>query len=248
MSVIIVDQIFCAYSKKGLNYSGPSIMSVLEVNKKVFSTLVAKLGLSKESEPLSPFTLTVLSAVKQNERIAELTGELLEKFAESDSGIAEGIVKEYKKKYTDLVFNSNQKREVYEHIIDKLPQIKLSKYNYKAKFESDLPLYVVIGDMHIGMEASTFNYEKAKEALTTMSFEINALVENKGYNDVYLLFLGDIPHTVSGVNHANMWKDIEPGLWGADAIIKPYELLIEFMSNTHNITKIYAVGGEIIAS
>lgn len=239
----LIDQIFCAYSRKGLNYSGPSIMSVLEVDKKIFSTLVSKQGLCKESEPLSPQTISTLSAVERNDRIARISANLLEKFAEADSGIAESIVKEYKKKYTDLVFESSQKKEMYEHLLDKLPQLDIQIYDYKPSQLQGGILFVVIGDMHIGLEASGFNLSAARLALATMSNNINAVVKRDGHSEVRLLFLGDIPHTVSGVNHANMWKDIEPGLWGAESMIKPYELLSQFIASTYNITKIYAVGG-----
>lgn len=238
-----VNSIFCSYSKKGLNYSGPFIMSVLEIDKKIFNAIVSKLDLSKDSELLGPHTMESLTALNRRDTISSLTSELLEKYAQADSGVAESIVKEFKKKYVDLVFNSNQKNEIYAHIIDKLPQVKVSKYDAFEESNNNLPLYVVIGDMHIGLEVDGFNVGHARHALTEMSTKINTLVEDKNYTDVYLLFLGDIPHTISGINHANMWKDIEPGLWGAEAIIKPYELLVEFIHNTHNITKIYAVGG-----
>lgn len=244
LDVDLADKLFCSYSRNGLNYSGPTILSVFDLDRVVFNAAVARIGLSKEADPLCPHTISKLSSVKQNERISEITEELLEKFAEADNAVTESIFKGYKKRITELRQDAKLKEEIYGHITDKLPSLKVSQY-HPNKFNSSHSgiLYVVIGDMHIGLETKNFNYDRAKEALESMAFVINSEVENKGFREVNLLFLGDIPHTISGVNHANMWKDIEQGLWGAEAIIKPYELLSEFVSNVHNITKIYGVGG-----
>jgi len=40
-----------------------------------------------------------------------------------------------------------------------------------------------------------------------------------------------------------MWKDLEPGLWGARAIIKPYELIARFLVSLYGVTRVYGVGG-----
>lgn len=244
ISVKEADKIFCAYSRKGLNYSGPSVVSVLGLNKKTFSALVSRLELAKESEPLSAHSMETLSPMEQNERIATISGALLEKFAESDSGIAESIVKEYKKKITDLIINTHREEELYNSLKEYLPKIDVSKYK-TTKEASYIPkeLYVVIGDMHIGLETDFFNVESSRKVLKTMAKNINLEVKSKGYTDVILLFLGDVMHTVSGVNHANMWKDLEPGLWGAEAMIKPYELIAQFIGNIEYVTEIYGVGG-----
>ncbi len=242
-----VDKLFCAYSRKGLNYNKPQILSVLNVDKRAFDALVSRQGLSKESEALGPRYISENSAIKQNERIAELTEELLEKFAQSDSSMVETVVREYKKKVTDLVLNSHREEELYDSIIAHLPDLKIQRYKdligYGVPAKSKMPLFIVVGDMHIGLETDSFNAEAARVALNIMATNINQKMGTGAFSEVILLFLGDIMHTVSGVNHANMWKDIEPGLWGAGAIIKPYELIAEFVYNIPNVTAIYGVGG-----
>ena len=88
------------------------------------------------------------------------------------------------------------------------------------------------------------NYNKAKEQMRVVAKEVTAEVLLHKIERVNLLLLGDLPHTVSGINHANNWKDLESNFWGAEAIIKPFELLAELVSNVPNLKGIYAVGGE----
>ncbi len=241
-----VNELFCAYSRKGLNYNKPQILTTLGVERKIFDALVSKQHLSKESEPLGAYYLDNSTKEEQADKLKTIISDLLESFSESDSNIAETVVKEYKKKMADFRSNSHREEDLFHSLIEHLPKVSVEKYEYDIigyQSSSNRPLYVVIGDMHIGLETDNFNAEAARVALATMSDNINNQMASTAYNRIILIFLGDVMHTVSGVNHANMWKDIEPGLWGASAIIKPFELITEFVHNLKNVTEIYGVGG-----
>jgi len=241
----VVNWLFCAYSRKGLNYNKPQILATLKIDRKVFDALVSHYGLSKESEPLGPHYIDAHTPEEIADKTAEVTGELLDIFSESDSTVVEAVVREYKKKITSLVLDSKKEEEMFATLIDHLPKLKIKRLRVgEPKIKYPRPtLYVVIGDMHIGLETDDFSVEKARAALAYMAYVVDKEYASEAYNGISVISLGDVMHTVSGINHANMWKDLEPGLWGAQAIIKPYELLAEFIYSLPDVKYVYGVGG-----
>lgn len=55
--------------------------------------------------------------------------------------------------------------------------------------------------------------------------------------------MGDIIHSVSGLNHQDTWKNMDPKSVGAEAIIQPYILLAEFISSLSYLKTVNIVGG-----
>ena len=55
--------------------------------------------------------------------------------------------------------------------------------------------------------------------------------------------MGDIIHSVSGLNHRDSWKDMKQGSAGAEAIIQPYKLILTFLNNIDKLYSVDFVGG-----
>ena len=60
---------------------------------------------------------------------------------------------------------------------------------------------------------------------------------------VHVHFMGDIIHSVSGMNHKDSWKNMDPKGHGAEAIIQPYKLLVEFLIGIKGLFNVNIVGG-----
>lgn len=249
MTEEVVNTVFCAYSRAGLNYTKPQIVDSLGISYQDFGILTNKLNLSKFSPTLGPHSISSLSEKEQYSEVLRLSTSLIDKFNESDNGTAEALIKEYKKKLLTLSSMETIKENQMKSLIASLPSIKIQTHDFETNVSSyNGNLQVVLTDMHIGMETNNFNFSIARQQITNMIDIINTEVLLHGIERVTLLLLGDLPHTISGLNHMNNWKDIESNFWGADAIIKPFELLALLAANVLNLTGIYAVGGKVIAS
>ncbi len=240
----LVDAVFCAYSRSGLNYTKPQIVEALGISYQDFGILTNKLNLSKFSVTLGPNSAATLTEDVQYKKVIDISTSLINKFTDSDNGAAEALIKEYKRRIISLSALETIKDNQMNSLIASLPSITIK--SYKTKKNSKVfkkTMQVVLADMHIGMETDNFNFFKARAQIAYMINVINQEVMLHNIEEVNLLLLGDLPHTISGLNHMNNWKDIETNFWGAEAIIKPFELLAELVANTLNLTGIYAVGG-----
>ena len=91
--------------------------------------------------------------------------------------------------------------------------------------------------MHIGLEQSNYNIDIVREQLQYV------LTFVKDSPKLHVHFMGDIIHSVSGLNHKDSWKNMDPAATGAEAIIQPYKLLLEFLGSIDNLHSVNIVGG-----
>lgn len=104
---------------------------------------------------------------------------------------------------------------------------------------------ICLSDIHLG--AST---NKSKGLINTKDFNSDILIQKveriisdiktkfKGRKHVVLL--GDLIETFTGLNHINVWKEIDK--YGSDAVIAVYELLRWFLESIE-AEKVYMVSG-----
>ncbi len=244
-SVELVDRIFCAYSRKGLNLTKTQIMSNMGLDINKLNALMTKLNLTKDSEPFGPFTDEFMEKEDIYAVTVENASSLLDVVKETDSAALEALVRAYKKAYVEFS-NKNLKHDAFlKDVVANIKAIPVGVVTQKPK--SDGAIYqhstefltAVIADLHLGLNLPVYNYEIARQKLDEIAADINAMqAEN-----VCISFLGDTIHTFSGVNHSNMWKTIETGAWGANSVTKPFELLVEFANKIENLTTIMSVSG-----
>jgi len=231
-----LDKIFCAYSRKGLNLSGPTIRAMLGVDEALFRALTAKLGLSKECEPFCPATLETMEASALYVYLEDLVSEVLDVYIKNDGTVATQITKTYKEaivKYQNQDLYIRSQMESLKHSLPKVGVRPMKSVPMKISNISHL----VIPDMHIGIQQPNYNKdivrEKLAEILEFVRYEPN----------LHVHFMGDIIHTVSGMNHPDNWKSIGPDDYGSNAITNPYEILLDFLSAIPGLTKVTMVGG-----
>lgn len=242
IDVELVDKVFCAYSCKGLNLTKTQITNNLKLTVNELSAIMTKLNLTKDSEPFGPFT----DEFMEREDIYTVTvnnaTSLLDIVKETDSAALEAVIKAYKKAYVEFS-NKNLRHDSFiKDIIEGVKNVKINVTPEKVtRSEEDgvLNLAVVITDLHLGLHLPVFNYEIARQKLKAIAREINS----QKPTTVSILMLGDTMHTISGVNHAGMWKTIESGAWGSGAIIKAFELLLEFLCSINNLVSVQSVSG-----
>ena len=143
------------------------------------------------------------------------------------------------KKSIILTQNEDLKfKALVSDIKDKLPEIKIKAYDNNIIEIGKRHAHLFIPDMHIGMNQGNYNISIIKEKLEYVVQQTKTL-DSK----LHVHFMGDIIHSVSGLNHKDSWKNMAQGTDGAEAIIQPYKLLVEFLSNLDNLYSIDFVGG-----
>lgn len=93
------------------------------------------------------------------------------------------------------------------------------------------------------MKTDVFNLKVAEQKLEEVQTHLNGFTSLDDTMGVNIILPGDIMHNISGYMHADSMKHTEEGIWGADSIIKPFELLLSFFLGIKNLKAIYIVGG-----
>jgi predicted phosphodiesterase len=105
---------------------------------------------------------------------------------------------------------------------------------------------VAASDFHFGAEiddlirSGKFNVKVLSRYLSNSADIIN----QKGYKEVHLALLGDFIESFTGLNHVNSWKGIGIDMFGMNAVILCYEILMQaFISKINNLKGVYVVSG-----
>jgi len=235
-----LDKVFCAFSKRGSDLTSGAIQNILNLSADEFKAITGRLGLSKDSKPYSKYSEDLLTDSKLWEEYEKNIAFLLDA---SDSTNADAQTKFYKKAYLankekDLKFKAQ-----IDGIKELLPKIKFNIIEPELRIDGELlHVHIIIPDMHIGINQSNFNVDIIRKQLAYILSLITANVI------VHVHFLGDIIHSVTGLNHQDTWKNMDPDSVGAEAIIQPYKLLVEFLASIEGLAVVNIVGGEMIAS
>jgi len=239
-----IDKLFCAYSRKGLNLTNVVSQELLGFTGEEFRAIVARTGLNKESEPYSDYSASMLSDADLYKELDDNINFLLDKLQKHDGTVVTPLVKQYKKailKYSlaDLRFSA-----MVEELKDSLEAIKINTLPRPVHKEigDQLHTHIFIPDIHIGLYQDNYNIDIVRHKLGEVA-EIA-----RDMPRIHLHFLGDIIQSVSGLNHDNSWKNMTPGVHGANAIIEPFKLLRDFILSFNDIYSVDIVGGEMVAA
>ncbi len=234
----LVDQVICAYSKHGLNLTSGTIQRILGIDSNVFKAIIYRLNISKESDPYSEYSKENLSETDLYNELSINIEYLLDRLFQNDGTTAGKLAKVHKKailleQHSDLKF-----RTLVSGIKELLPDVTISKYTPLISDIESKSVHLFIPDMHIGLNQNNYNIDIIRDKLNNISEHINSFDEK-----THVHFMGDIIHSVSGLNHRDSWKDMKQGTTGAEAIIQPYKLLLEFLTNINSLYKVNFVGG-----
>ncbi len=238
----LVDKVFLAHSRKGLNLTEQQVLNLLGIKESQFKVIKARLGLNKDAEAYSPYLDQILNPEELLAYISENTTELLQTLSTIEDPIRDSIVREAKKQ---LVLLQN-KNLLFKKLIDKLHSevgtISVRPLEGKVETQPGKEITVVISDLHIGVKTPLYNVDIAEQKLKEVQYHLNGLNPN-GERDVNVIIPGDIVHNISGVMHPNSWKGTEEGMWGANALIKPFELILNFLVGIAGLKSVYIIGG-----
>jgi len=133
--------------------------------------------------------------------------------------------------------------ELYAEINKYLDQVKkVSPRKRKASGRGDL--VVACSDFHLGADI--------KKMARLPDFNINVLasyfdqivkrVNDEKFDRVHLVICGDLIESFTGLNHLNIWKELQD--YGASAIIKSFELISgRLLEPIKNLQSVYLVSG-----
>ena len=238
---VTVDIVICAYSRQGLNLTTGLIQSILDISPDIVKAIIYNLNINKESKPYSQYSEDNLEASDLYNELNDNLSYLLDRWKENDGTTITKLNKVYKKsilleQQKDLKFKA-----LVSDLVNKLPKVSFDSMESSSIEDLQEDGYdhshIFIPDMHIGLEQDNYNTDIIRKQLEY----ILTFIEEAP--NVHVHFMGDIIHSVSGLNHRDTWKNMDPSSTGAEAIIQPYKLLVEFLSTIENLHSVNIVGG-----
>ena len=244
-----VDLIYCGFSKYGLNLTKAELQTVLDKSYAEIQMVISKFKIYKESEPYSEWAKRKMDEAELFDYITSNAELLLSRLHENDGSIMTTIIRKYKKQLFKLQNQELEFKLLFNDLKEELQQLGppngwREEMTQITAFDLEIesPIHVFIPDMHIGMNQSNYNLEIIEEKLRGIVVDLIPMKK------IYLYFMGDIIHSVSGLNHKDNWKAMAQGTSGAEAIIAPFKLLRDFITNIPGLAGVYIVGGEQIAA
>lgn len=128
----------------------------------------------------------------------------------------------------------NLKQSILDEVNMDAPSIVVDPIVPKGKDVDVEQIVLHTGDWHVGAKAEglpnipDFNFNILQDYIK----QIIQLVRSDFPNsEVHVHFLGDGLETVTGLNHADSWKNIEEGFYGAKAILSAEKALLDFLTS-----------------
>lgn len=128
-------------------------------------------------------------------------------------------------------------KDLFKHFESK-PTVQLPKLHKSGKEG-----IVATADWHIGayirelISTHDYDLEILKKYLAGIADVVNA----NGLAKVHLTINGDLIESFSGTNHQGSWKEME--LWGKNATIAAYEVIVWWVEQIHNVKSITIISG-----
>ena len=244
ISVGLVDKAFLSHSRSGLNLTEQQTVRLLELTEIEFKAMKARLSLCKDSDAVGPYTTETHTPEEIFELIGDYSSQLLNELSDVDDPVRATLIRETKKQ---LILAQN-KNILFKSFIKELKE-HISTIDIRELKGAEQPdaitneISAVISDLHLGVISDKFDLKIAEEKLAEVAEHINAFAEVRDDIGINIILPGDIMHNISGYMHADAFKHTETGMWGADSIIRPYELLFSFLLSIKGLKNIYIVGG-----
>lgn len=245
-----LDELFYAYSDKGLNLSSYEIRMRFDISAKVWNSIKHRFELYKSSNVFSPETI---KQAKKANKLEEIIETQIKKANENTQLLVEKKwEKELRREYKKVIsteYNKNYIADrVIEGVIDCLDDIKSEaqrKETIKFSGFDSKEVTIVLTDLHIGVQykhpilKTEYNDEIVLKRLLDIAAEINTRKAAK----VNIVFLGDYIESFSGLNHMDSWKALSTDGWGAAVVYKTYTILKRFLMSLNGELNVYAIGG-----
>jgi predicted phosphodiesterase len=244
IAVGIVDKAFLAHSRSGLNLTEQQTVRLLDLTEIEFKAMKARLALCKDSDSVGPYTTEIHTPEEIFDLIGNYSSQLLNELSDVDDPVRATLIRETKKQ---LILAQN-KNILFKSFIKELKEqvgtIKLRSLSKAATPDAtSSEISAVISDLHLGVISDKFDLKIAEQKLAEVAEHINQFSMVRPDVSVNVILPGDIMHNISGYMHADAFKHTETGMWGAESIIKPYELLLNFLLSITGLKAVYVVGG-----
>lgn len=137
----------------------------------------------------------------------------------------------------------------WDSVFDKLEDEIASCKPPKPKilpYSEDRVGVISTGDWHLGahiddlIRTDSFNHKVLIERLEESAERINS----ERFSEVHLCLLGDFIESFTGLNHKNVWKDVERGNYGMNAIRLCYAIMVNhYIGRINNVKSVNIVSG-----
>lgn len=194
------------------------------VTRALFNEIKSILGLTHDHEPFTPEEIREKSSEEMAQEAYQMKRfKTKQKFDKKDWKETQKEAKKWR----------NLTNSILEEVKLDAPQIVVDPIlPTEADIEPD-DIVLHTGDWHLGAEAKDlpnipdFNHEILEAKLSNMVEIVRAEFPE---SRLHFHFNGDLFETVTGMNHADSWKNIEKGYYGSKVILEGEKLLLNVLS------------------
>jgi predicted phosphodiesterase len=145
----------------------------------------------------------------------------------------------------------NEEEFFEEKTIEEIKQILFDAFNEIVKVQISIVKgkkvgNIIIADLHLGAYIDGLVNTKDYSITILIEYlEQIALITNDcGFEEVNVMFLGDMIESFTGLNHKNSWKGLQKGMIGAEVIKFSVNILHEkLLSKINNLNLVKLVAG-----
>lgn len=245
VSIEKADEIFYQYSEHGLNMTGTQIINKHGFEVWQWLSLKNSIGLYKKSNIFSPWTVEHTPKDQLEQKIQEKLNYALSDKLNIENQYQKAVHKKWKKDITAEETRALAFQTLASQVAPLIKKAEISKAIPVAKVKGNKKIVAYTGDWHIGA--------KVEGLVTTPDFnpailkgylkQIAEVINRQGASYVKLGVAGDIIESFTGKNHKNQFMSLEQGYYGANVVIKAYEIMTWFISLINNVKEIDGIGG-----
>lgn len=245
----LADKLFFEFSKHGLDLTQAEVRLRNNIGLREWHSMKSRLNLYKDSDIFSPET-------RKNYTDEEYRAEARRKIHELNAFKKRAVIDEYNKyhikrakKWRDEANKKEFSREFFLAELDEwmaeLPKKEVIVRKNESKNLSG-PLVVATADWHVGgfSKSEYINPEYNISVIKKLMDKLIDSVNKENSSEVTLVMAGDFIESWAGLNHADTWKSIEAGKFGAEVVKSVVDIVMDkLISNIHNLKRIVGVGG-----
>lgn len=149
----------------------------------------------------------------------------------------------------NFVRRDKRREQYYANLFDEINEyvekIEPIKFERKGKIG-----VVTLADFHVGISvAESMNEHGAKMLAYNMKILVDKLnraasiINSHNFKEVHINLLGDYFESITGLNHDDVWRDMDVSQVGSTVMHSTYRILREFFSSVTNLVCINMISG-----
>ena len=233
-----VDEMFFQYSRHGMNKSSTQMMQDWGLEPWEWHSLKSRLRLYKDAHIFSPYTVEITPLADMEQMVERKMSDLYQK---THVIVEKAYNRQTLQEARKIIYQEQKKRVIADQVVDalesELASIKVHVPQVTVKDSKIERLYVVISDLHIGIEGKE---PIIRDRLSMVAEEVLSLSPKA----VSVIILGDIIESFTGTNKNDTWQNLSLRGFGSQIVMTAVDIITGFVATFASLdAECYCVPG-----